>query len=247
MHCNNKYWRKKVIKKINLPFFKINWDKKIAIQNSENDRFIAIYNIFGQFSYIFDLETTEIILELDRKEYHSEQSKFPICFFSAEQIDYLIHGTDWNHLDIFALNERKSITNRTYEFEEGYYLDYFYGDLHLSSNKEWILTSGWIWGAASKIKFINIINWLHNNKYEPEIPNNYSINFDSYYWDRALCWLNGQTIAYLYHTKEEGGEPLEEEYYKNNKLEFGKSYILYYDFLQSKITEQIEFSSFSTD
>lgn len=76
---------KKVLKKINLPFSKINWDKKISVENSENDRYIAIYNIFGQFGYIFYLEITEVILEFDRKEYHSEQSKFPICFFSIEQ------------------------------------------------------------------------------------------------------------------------------------------------------------------
>lgn len=232
----------KIIAAKKLEQARIDWTKKLKIKLSPNDKYLCITNKKGRYGYVYDLENNKIILELDREDYHTEETLFPIAFFIRDNKTYLIHAVDWNHIDLTDLTTQTTITKRkTNTYKEEGYLDYFYGELHISPDQKWLLSSGWVWQPVSYIKFINLQNWLTKNNAEPEIhnPNNFSIM--SYYWDRALCWTDNQTIAYLYTPKEEELDDQEALEYKLNK---DKSYILFYNINERKIQKKIEFSDF---
>lgn len=77
-----------------------------------------MYNTYGQFGIIVEAETNVIVLELNRNDYQVEQSKFPVAFFYQDQQYYIVHGTDWNHIDLYNLTQKKNITERLIEYED---------------------------------------------------------------------------------------------------------------------------------
>ena len=78
---------------------------------------------------------------MDRKDYHVENSIFPIAFFFQNDNHYLIHETDWNRIDLYNLTQKKFLTDRSIEYEkQETYLDYFYGSLSVSPHLKWVLS-----------------------------------------------------------------------------------------------------------
>lgn len=218
---------------------KINWDKPVSLHLSANDRYLALVNDHAQYGYVYDLTKQVMVLELDRKDYHVEQTKFPLIFFEWADKSYLVHGVDWNHLEITDLETCQVLTERTTNVYKGeQYLDYFYGELHLSPNQQHFASSGWVWQPVSVIKFVNLKKWFTKNKSEPEADNESDIGIWSYYWDRALCWVNDTTIAYLYDPKEGGAD---NEELVEMQLKREHSYILLYDIIKGELTQRIEF------
>ena len=231
-----------IINKWKIDSKSIEINEQLTLILSPKDHFISITNTYGQHGLVYNLDSKSEILALDRKNYKIEHSIFPNCFFSRDSKLYLIHATDWNHIQIFDLEKNENITDRINKYQEEFYLDYFYGELHLSPNQNWILSSGWIWGPASYCKFINLDVWMISNHNEPETNDKHDFSIFSYYWDRAICWISNTSVAYLYDPKE---EDLNDEEYSEMKLEKNKSYILIYDIIQSEIIQRIEFNNFS--
>ena len=164
---------------------------------SEKEFDILLQSTYGRYGYVYDIHSSSIILELDRKTYHTEQTKFPIAFFVKNNDTLLIHCTDWNNLDVTNLSTQEILTERINERETKYYLDYFYGELTMSPDNSLIASSGWVWHPASYIKIINLNTWLTKNIHEPEEQNNTGYCIMSYYRDRALCWLDNESILLL--------------------------------------------------
>jgi hypothetical protein len=224
---------------------KIDFSKSLSIRLSANDTMISIVNTIGQFGYIYDLKAEEVILNLDRKDYQIENSSFPIQFLHVNEQDYLVHASDWNHLDIYDFKAKKNITYReTNKYEAPGYLDYFYSELHVSPSNKWILSSGWVWHPVSVLKFIDLNRWMNTSVDEPEQHNEADFSIMSYYWDRALCWIDDNTLAYLYDPRE---EDLDEEERAEQNFEEDTSYVLIYDVSTFEITKKIQFSAYEKD
>ncbi len=224
---------------------RIDFSKSLSLQLSANDTMISIVNVIGQYGYIYDLNLKEVVLNLDRKDYQIENSSFPIKFVHVNDQDYLVHASDWNHIDIYDFKEEKNITYReTNKYEAPGYLDYFYSELHVSPSNKWILSSGWVWHPVSVLKFIDLNEWMTNSIAEPEKSNDADFSIMSYYWDRALCWIDENTIAYLYDPRE---EDLDEEDRAEQIFEADTSYILIYDVSAVEITKKIKFSEYEID
>lgn len=221
---------------------KLTVESSIKIELCPNDQYLCITNTTGQFGQVYDIEKEVIVMELDRKDYHTKQTIFPIAFIQKENRTLLIHATDWNHIEVTDLKEQKLLTKRQNEYESEFYLDYFYGELHLSPSKNKLLSSGWVWQPASVFKSIDLQNWLDKNVQEPELYNNGNHVVMSYYWDRALCWMDDSTIGFLYDPKEEG---LDEEDYTELKLDKDKNYIAIYDTTESKEIRYLEINQYS--
>jgi len=151
------FHQEKVQKEWQLPQSNIDWTKAIQLQLSPNDQYLAISNTYGQYGFVWDLNTHEKILDLNRLDYQVEHSKFPLLFFEKEGQDYLIHGTDWNKIDITSLDSGDLLTERkNTDYKQPHYLDFFYGELHLSPKGKTLLSSGWLWGPASYFRFIEM-------------------------------------------------------------------------------------------
>lgn len=229
----------RILEEIPMDKGKINWDKSVSLHLSANDRYLALVNDYAQYGQVYDLTKQTAVLELDRKDYHVEQTKFPLIFFERADKTYLVHGTDWNHIEITDLETCQVLTERTTNVYEGeQYLDYFYGELHLSPDQKHLVSSGWVWQPVSVIKFVNLEKWFTKNNSEPEVDNESDIGIWSYYWDRALCWVNDTTIAYLYDPKEAGAD---DEELAEMQLKREHSYVLLYDIAKGKITQRIVF------
>ncbi len=226
---------------------KIDFEKSISLQLSDQDNLISITNSKGKVGCIYNLVLKEIALTLDRKDYNTEQTYFPIKFLTINNLDYLIHATDWNHLEIFDFKLKKNLTERTTnKYVEGkkneLYLDYFYGQLHLSPSKKWLLSSGWNWHPVSSLKFIDFNKWMNESKFEPEKENDANRIIMSNYWDRALCWIDDDTIAYIFDPME---EDIDKEEIVEGGYEIDTSYIMIYDVSKAEIKQKIKFNEYS--
>lgn len=236
---------KAVEKVVRLSAPKLIGQKHFSIYLSPADQYIGLVNTRGQFGVVYDLEKDEIVLHLDRGSYRFNNSRFPISFFTDGKLTYLASSSDWNKLEIFDLDSRKLVTNRpSLDYKEQGYLDYFYGELHLAPNQRTLLSSGWVWGPGSYIRFIDLKSWLDGNVYESEKRQEANIFVMSYYWDRAICWLDNNEIAYLYDPKEES---LDEEDCQEMMVDLNASYIIIYDIQTAKIKHRILCDVFPKD
>lgn len=231
------------IERWEIPDSKIDWKKEIQVQLSPNEQYLSISNTYGQYGLVLDLATSLKVMELNRQDYQVEHSGFPLLFFEKEGKQYLIHATDWNKIDITELDSRRLLTERNNtQYEQPHYLDYFYGELHLCPKGKSLLSSGWLWGPASYLRFIELNPWLRENKNQSELGSPANLCIMSYYWDRALCWVDDSRIAYLYDPREEGFDKKEsvEEGYKTNA-----GHIILYNIHQFTAEKKISFEGFS--
>lgn len=229
----------KTASKTSLDPAEIQWNQPLQLHLSPNDRYIAITNKYGQYGAIYDTKTGNILLKLDRKTYHIEQTYFPIAFFEQDSVTYLIHGINWNKLELTEIPSGKTLSERAvieHDVDDDRYLDYFYGELHISPNNKTFLSSGWVWQPVSVLRFTDLQKWF-SEPYQPEMPHNGDRQFWSYYWDRALCWIDDETVAFLYDPLEEGD--LDEEDQPED-FETGKQYIVCYHPETEKIVNKIE-------
>ena len=104
------------------------------------------------------------------------------------------------------------------------------------------MSSGWLWGPASYFRFIELDAWMHENKNQAELGSPANVCIMSYYWDRALCWIDESRLVYLYDPKEEGfdKEELVEEGFESNQ-----GHLIIYNMHQFKAEKKIPFEGFS--
>jgi hypothetical protein len=167
--------------------------QEISIRISNNGKIISVVNSYGQYGIVVDIEKRKLLMRLDRGDYHFSSSLFPNKFFEYQDQQLLIHGTNWNRLDISNPQTSQNLTQRNIEKK---LLDYFHADISISENNEFIIDNGWIWHPFGEIKVWNLQKWLKENCYESEIGETLkSICSRIYYWGGKICWINNRTIA----------------------------------------------------
>src|SRR5439155_21553756 len=120
----------------------------VLMVSSTSRRYLAVCNRWGERGIVLDLETGRTCLELKRN-YHAEQSDFPVAFAESSRGPLLIHGTAWNRLDVTQMSTVKLLTPReSPAYKKGepspHYLDYFHGGLSVSPAGNTILNNGWV-------------------------------------------------------------------------------------------------------
>jgi hypothetical protein len=190
----------------------VNLNQPVGLYTYRN--YLAIVNQRGRHGLVINLIDNTIVLQLLRGEYQVEHCSFPIAFYSRENQVYLIHGTDWNRLDITCLSTGKQLTERVVQYDKQKpinYLDYFHSSLIVSPDELSFISNGWVWQPFDVMLLWKIQDFLH--QYELK---NYCLSFletSGYNWDRPLCWIDNQTIEYGLNsmegtTLEEGQAPL---------------------------------------
>jgi hypothetical protein len=146
---------------------------------------------------------------------------------------FLIHGTDWNRLDITQLEEAKVLTDRVVAYESNSsYFDYFHSSLLLSPDSKRFASNGWVWGPCDIITVYEVEGFLSNFELS-----NTQLDFgsvDGYNWDRPMCWVDDLRIGVAYNKQEDGDHE-------------GKfpSEILIVDTAENQIVDRIEFDGFA--
>lgn len=183
-------------------------------------------------------------MHLQRGGYQVRHCIFPIALFEQNGINYLVHATDWNVVHITDLETGKRITERVqiaYDDEapenKGKYLDYFHSLLHISPDRQWIISNGWVWGPGAFLRIWNLQNWLHNNPYEVEKRERCMEYIGGYSWNRPLCWINDKEYLFYHNSGED-------EDYNQEGMEPQKGYLLIFNVQEQKYGRYIPFEGF---
>lgn len=184
------------------------------------DDIIVVVNDFKCHGYIH--KPNDYTIHISRGNYHADRSKYPIALYKDNNgVPHLICSENWNHIDIVNLSTRQILTVSKSLIEEGaeqrhldWYknneerykslwptsIDYFYGEIILSPDKQLFLNTGWVWGSQDRFHIYDIQDFITN----PRISYIYVNNWE--HESRSACWVNNNTIAVEYDPA------LEEEY-----------------------------------
>lgn len=162
----------------------------------------AIVNLHGQYGVVLNLSTGVVTMTLDRGGYHNDYADFSVAFLDFAGRTLLIHGTDWNRVDISDPLTGQLLTARTYGEGQGptsrpaHYLDYFHSALALSPTGEWVADNGWVWHPVGIVTTWNVRRWLEENAWESEDgPSKRSLCQRAYFWGGSVCWIDQHTVA----------------------------------------------------
>jgi hypothetical protein len=173
----------------------------ISLRVSSDQKLCALVNTFGLHGLVVDLDTGKVLMQLEREDYQAWATSFPVAFFDADGIQYLVHGPQWNRLDISDARSGKLLTGRTlsgWEREDNpdHHVDFFHSELSVSPDNRWIVDNGWHWHPAGSLYSWNLQAWLHDNVWESENgPTRRCITWCEDLWDRPLCWIDSTTLA----------------------------------------------------
>ena len=162
----------------------------------------AVVEARGRGGVVLDLRAGRLAMRLDRGDYHPEQTDFPAAFFESADGLRLVHGTDWNRLDISDprtgrfLTDRSPTSYRRGEERPRHYLDYFHGGLAISPGGTWIVDNGWVWHPLGVVVVWSLRRWAEANPWESEDgPTKRSLCSRNYFWGGPLCWIDETTLA----------------------------------------------------
>lgn len=207
---------------------------KLNLQIYSFRNYVCVVEKNGTDGTVIDLSEPSYSKHLKRGDYGASVSLFPIAFYSKDNQSYLIHGTDWNRLDITCLNTGEILTNRIIDYEtDSNYFDYFHSSLLVSPDSKTFTSNGWIWHPYGQITSYSIEMFLQ----EFELSNNIIELTDEPWeldWDRPLCWIDNKTLGIGYNQK----------IIDENKREF-PSEIIFYEIEENKIIERIKFNGFA--
>lgn len=185
-----------------IPHDAFDLSQKTTLHLASNNRFIAIVHDVGSDGIIFDLSTQQITMTLNRGTYHAKETPFPIAFFDSGNDVLVVHGTDWNRLDISdpqtgkLLTERHPIPYRRGETRPEHYLDYFHSQLFISPNAKWIAEDGWVWHPVGISRVWQLDHWLTKNIWESEDGASIkTFTRREYHWNAPLYWANDTTLV----------------------------------------------------
>lgn len=197
--------------------FDINAPSTIYTLNS----IVVIVNDYKRHGYIHYPDKYQA-LHLWRDDYHADISSYPIALYEDKTgVPHIIYAKAWNHLQIMNLDTRQILTAAKSLIEENaeedhieFYkkheeanklswpspYDYFYGKLEVSPDKLNFLSAGWAWGSSDAYNIYEIEDFIKNNRISDKPIG---------YWEhcnRAVCWIDNNTVAIAYNPLEEGDE-----------------------------------------
>jgi hypothetical protein len=162
----------------------------------------AVGEAKGQRGVVLEPASGEVTLVLQRGDYHVAHCRFPLAFFEREGRLLLLHGTDWNRLDVSdprtgacltARDPRSVLDDRG---RPAHSLDYFYSGLHLSPAGTRALSTGWVWHPVGRVRAFHLDRWLGGSPWESEDGASVKyLSYRDYAWDGPVAWLDETTVA----------------------------------------------------
>jgi hypothetical protein len=196
--------------------------------------YVCIVQQQGTLGVVLDLSNLNYRKILTRGDYGVGTCQFPIAFYSKDNQTFLIHGTDWNRLDITFLETDELLTERLVDYDtDSNYFDYFHSSLLISPDAKHFTSNGWHWHPYGQIYCFSIERFLR----EFELSNkSVDVSEEDYYdldWDRPLCWIDNQTLAICFNQQV-----------CSEKKDKYPNEILFFDINQNKIIKRINFDGF---
>lgn len=180
-----------------LPQTDLNLKNELILKTSPTGRFCVLAEKYRSNGVLMDLEQKLVVREIYRGSYHVEHCGFTVDFFEKDGQEYLVYATDWNRLDILNLASNQIVTDRkSPDHREPHYLDYFHAGISISPGARWIVDNGWVWHPYGVLMAWDLEAWLKNEWESEDGESKFDITGAGYFWDRPLCWIDGERIAY---------------------------------------------------
>ena len=199
------------------------------------NNYVCIVQNNGTSGVVLNLSNRNFHKKLERGNYHVEHCSFPIAFYAKDNQTFLIHGTDWNRLDITCLETDELLTDRIVDYDgNSNYFDYFHSSLLVSPDAKHFTTNGWHWHPFGQIYCFSIDNFLQKFEFSHQSVN---VSDECYYdldWNRPLCWIDNKTLAIGFN------QQICDE--KQHKF---PTEVLFFDIAENKIVRRIDFDGFS--
>lgn len=172
-------------------------NEPVTIHLSRDADLAAVVNTRGQYGVVIDLDDGRHLMAVERDNYHSRHSVYPLAFVEHEGRTVVVHGTHWNRLDISDPRTGRLLTDRTSPgHREAHALNYFHGGLTVSPNEMKIAEDGWVWHPCGVVVSWDLRRWLSENVWESEDgPSRRPLTYRNYYWDGPMCWLDDGRLA----------------------------------------------------
>lgn len=174
----------------------------LLVEASRDGSVAAVATRWGRIGVVVDTADAGVLLALDRGSYHEDVSTFPVAILPGGRAGRVVHGTDWNRLDVTDIATGECLTVRTsptYDKERRpgqHYLDYFQGGLAVSRDGRWVVDDGWIWHPVGAPSVWRLDHWIDGNPWESEDgPSRRDLCHRDYHWDVPICWLDGEEVA----------------------------------------------------
>lgn len=174
---------------------------RMILRVSRDGSLAAVANTYGSRGGVVDLRSGQLTMTLDRGKYHVDVSIFPLALIEQGSRTLIIHGTDWNRLDIsdartgVLLTQRHPTSYKTGELRPPHFLDYFHGELLVSPDQEFVADNGWAWQPVGVVSLWSLRRWLEENVWESEDGPSVKGLRLRYYWNEPLCWLDGHRLC----------------------------------------------------
>ena len=165
------------------------------------ENYIALVNNRKTKGVVLNTSRPNWYLSLLRGDYCAHVSSYPISFFTRNNQVHIIHGTDWNRLDITNLDTEEFLTHRTTVNDPGENgFDYFHGKLYRSPNEENFVSTGWHWHPVDWMFSLNIDSFLKTYELgEISINRPDDMVTSECVFDRPLYLIDNETIAWGYN------------------------------------------------
>ncbi len=169
------------------------------IHLSAQAEYIAIVERFGLHGIVLETSTMREV-GIRRTDSRANISSFPIAFFEHGERTLLVHGTEWNHLDVSDLLTGEVLTQRTTERTDPdvrppHYLDYFHCSLMVSPDGKWIADNGWVWHPYGQVRTWSLDSWMQNAWESEDGPSVQEYGYRDYFWDVGVCWVGNDRLA----------------------------------------------------
>ena len=197
--------------------------------------YVCIVQDKGTSGIVLDLTNPKFQKKLERGDYHVGHCSFPIAFYEKDNQTFLIHGTDWNRLDITCLETDELLTERFVDCDtKSNYFDYFHSSLLMSPDSKHFTSNGWHWHPFGQIYCFSADNFLQKFELSHQ---DVAVSEEDYYdldWDRPLCWIDNKTLAVGFN------QQICDEQQRKFPTE-----VLFFDITENKIARRINFNGFS--
>ncbi|MNO12369.1 hypothetical protein D3C76_19780 [compost metagenome] len=198
----------------------------VQIVVSPDECFAAVSGRFSQHAALYDLQECKLIMPLSRGTYHYDVCTFPLAFTEHEGRTLLIHGTEWNRLDLLDVRSGENLSDRQTPVRDGdqygeHDLDYFHGKIHVSPQGDWIVDTGWIWHPIASIRSWSLSAWLTNCWESEDGVTVRELGAYMEDWDQPAVWLDSSTLAVW-------GQLAIDMYDEEDMLEYGDNKYSYF-------------------
>lgn len=172
-----------------------------------HDEIFVIANDFGDVARVVNIRK-KYIYDFQRGDYQLQHCKYPIVLFNRKQKCYIGTTTAWNSMHIIDLQEIENLFDANMGTDAMQQLpldvdndenDYFWGQLSISSDNQYILCRGWDWGSIDSLKVIDVEMY-------PNAPKEAETRIGTMleHLNRPACFIDKKNVAFLYREKEEG-------------------------------------------